>query len=413
MKSHTLNDLGLSKWILIFPLAIAAAGCSSPDDPTPAGSPSQTVEDVARDRDSAEVPVENAPPPIPQPPNADLPWFPGDPDAPQIPIPPGGEPNDPEPPNPPKNYIKKEQIVKVTAQSETDILFVVDNSGSMREEQVGLADKIDGFMTLIQKLDWQIGLTTTDPRLNTRDANNISRPWGDGQLRPFDRINGSQFVMRSNEESLESAQSKLAEAIQVGIRGSGDERGINAVYRALERSLSSQGPHRQLFRLESKLAVVLISDEDECSIGNCLSNSPKSVPENIIQLVQETFGEQKVFQFHSIIFKPGDASCTTGFNQGHTYAHLTVLTGGILGSVCDDDYTEILQQMGERTVELVNSTNLSCAAADTNLDGKPNVRIVLSDGSVIAEGLRIEGTTLLFGQGLPEGEHRVEYFCEP
>ena len=62
------------------------------------------------------------------------------------------------------------------------------------------------------------------------------------------------------------AQTKLSAAIQMGIGGSGNERGINAAYRAVERA-ATPGVNRDFFRPNAKLAVVLISDEDECSVG--------------------------------------------------------------------------------------------------------------------------------------------------
>lgn len=372
-----------------------------------------------------ETPVTPPTSPAPSPNLPGVPRFPADPDAPSTPptLPPPATPGptpQPEPPPtpgptppPPKSYTKQTLEVSVTSITETDILFVVDNSGSMRQEQQGLAAKIDGFMNLIKDLNWQVGLTTTDPNANTRDSQNSIRPWGDGQLRSFDQVNGSQYVLRSGaDESLESAQQKLATAIQVGIRGSGSERGINATHRAIERSLNSASAQRDLLRLNSRLAVVLISDEDECSNGGCLQNNPKSRPENLIELVRNQFGPEKVFQFHSIIFRPNDQSCSTGYNQGHNYARLTELTGGIMGSVCDNDYTSILSDMGQRVVDLVNSANLSCRAADTDGDGTANVVVTLADGSVIRTGLRVEGTTLLFGRDLPEGKHQIEYYCE-
>ncbi len=59
------------------------------------------------------------------------------------------------------------QSISVSAQSEVDILFVVDNSGSMSEEQQGIGNKISGFLSRINNLDWQIAVTTTDDRAFT------------------------------------------------------------------------------------------------------------------------------------------------------------------------------------------------------------------------------------------------------
>ena len=52
--------------------------------------------------------------------------------------------------------------------SKVDILWVVDDSGSMRDEQEDLARNFDVFIKdfLEQKIDFQMGITTTDARNN-------------------------------------------------------------------------------------------------------------------------------------------------------------------------------------------------------------------------------------------------------
>src|SRR5512139_1497667 len=51
------------------------------------------------------------------------------------------------------------------ASARTDILFVVDDSGSMQEEQANLAANFDAFIAQLAALpvsnDYQIGITTT------------------------------------------------------------------------------------------------------------------------------------------------------------------------------------------------------------------------------------------------------------
>ena len=43
-----------------------------------------------------------------------------------------------------------------------DVLVVVDNSPSMKEEQRKLGDRIDSFTDQLHGFDWQIAITTTD-----------------------------------------------------------------------------------------------------------------------------------------------------------------------------------------------------------------------------------------------------------
>src|SRR5690606_4392624 len=51
-----------------------------------------------------------------------------------------------------------------------DLLVVVDNSGTMIEEQTNLSTKLAPLLSHIDKSDWQIAVTTTDPSDGCQDA---------------------------------------------------------------------------------------------------------------------------------------------------------------------------------------------------------------------------------------------------
>ena len=310
-------------------------------------------------------------------------------------------------------YRSVSQSVPVTANTNVDILFVVDNSGSMAEEQVGIGNKINGFLDKIKNLNWQIAVTTTDAAMNTLDDAKVSRPWGDGQFRPFDSVLGNQYILRSSQVSAANAQTMLSNAIQMGINGSGDERSINATYRAIQRA-ASPSVNKDFFRSDAKLAVIAISDEDECSTGSaaCTGTNPSySVPANLMSLISSQFNGSKVFSFNSIIWIPGDKTCTTGGNQGNTYQQLSNMTGGVIGSICSNDYTSPLAAIGNRVVNLVNEVTLTCKPVDINKDGKPDLQIKLQDGTMVTSGFTINNLQVSFASPLPEGTATFSYFC--
>jgi hypothetical protein len=298
---------------------------------------------------------------------------------------------------------KISQTVEVKANSDVDILFVVDNSGSMQQEQVGFADKINGFMALVDGLNWRVALTTTSPTADTKDSAGVLQPWGDGQFRPL----GTKLFLKSGEQTLAVAQAALATAIQVGLNGSGDESGIRAAYRALQRN-----PGDTFFRNNAALAIVVITDEDECSNAACLTTRPESVPENLVALVKTRFGGAKKFTYHSIIRRPNDATCTTG-TIGATYVKISDLTSGVIGSVCATDYTSILNGIGTRIIELVKSVNLVCEPLDKSGDGVPEVNVVLANGQSHDYGANVVGKVLTLPAQLPEGVHALSYSCAP
>ncbi len=130
------------------------------------------------------------------------------------------------------------QSISIDAYRKVDILMVIDNSGSMQYEQQNMAQRTSNFLSVIHGLDWQIGVTTTDPR---------DIPLGDGRLIPIYGSNGQFILDTTTQES--DAQFKLGMTLQRPETGSGTEEGIFAAYRAIERSLSNANPaHQQLFR---------------------------------------------------------------------------------------------------------------------------------------------------------------------
>lgn len=305
------------------------------------------------------------------------------------------------------------QTIHVNTTDDIDILFVVDNSGSMGEEQSNISSKIDGFISQLKGLNWNIALTTTDPNFMTTGPDGDKHRWGDGLFRPF-TFNGTQYEFLKSDESSPSwvseAQSMISSALYVGTWGSDDERAINATYRAIER-MSDQASHQDFFRMDSKLAVVAISDEDECSDGDCLSYSPKSDPQNLLALVHSTFGAQKVFSFNSIIKATDDTHCWSAAQPGATYQELSEMTGGVIGSICANDYTPILSDIGQNVLSLMKSVNLQCVPIDTDGDAQPDMHIVSQDGTLLTSGYSIRGTTVTFDSSLPEGDYTFYYSC--
>jgi hypothetical protein len=287
--------------------------------------------------------------------------------------------------------------------SALDVLFVVDNSGSMVEEQAEIRNRISGFISKLQGIDWQIAVTSTDPEPYAR--------FGDGQFRKFSNGN---FILTPQEAN---PQTLLGDNIFMGSSGSGDERGINANYRAIERAAASAtSAQAKLIRSSAALATVLISDEDECSVG-CSANVISSSPQGLIDLVKTQLSLEKRFAFHSIIWRPG-TSCSTGYNEGHTYKQLTQLTGGIMGDVCASNYANQLEDIGTSVVNLVKSVQLRCAPFDGDFNGQvdltmyfimPNQTKVLM--TMATHPYTLNDKLVTFVNPLPAGSYEFNYNC--
>jgi hypothetical protein len=189
----------------------------------------------------------------------------------------------------PSDAVQKCNTAQVFAgHVKTDILFVIDDSGSMSEEQANLAANlgvfIDRLATLPIQDDYQIGVTTTDVDnfgggttfspghpypagalvAIAQDANGLGIPgsfiydtatypatngWGGNRILP----KGSPTLIRDFKAN-----------VLVGTVGSGKEQPFRAAKMALTDRILD-GTNAGFLRPGAALAIIIASDEDDCS----------------------------------------------------------------------------------------------------------------------------------------------------
>lgn len=281
--------------------------------------------------------------------------------------------------------------ISVAEYRKWDILFVIDNSGSMEYEQRSMGNRTRNFLQVLSGLDWQIAITTTDPQ-------NIAL--GDGRFVPITGRN-NMYLLNSTMNQTE-AQTLLSNTLQRPETGSGSEQGIRSTYRVVERSQTANNPnHVAFFREGANFAVVLISDEDESA------DTTKNDPQSLMSLIHNTFQGQKNFLFNSIITKPGDTACrqTDGYSYGDRYKVLSDLTGGVLGSVCATDYAAQVSTIADSIRNMAKSFTLSCLpVAGTPITVKRN-------GVAVTTPFTTNGMTLSFTAPIEPGDYQLTYKC--
>lgn len=285
---------------------------------------------------------------------------------------------------------KLNQYITVNDYKKVDILINIDNSGSMEYEQKNMAQRVSRFIEILRGLDYQIAVTTTDPRDVTL---------GDGRLIPLYGTNGEYILNSSVPEDV--AQYRLGMTLQRPETGGASEQAIFTSTRVIERSLSGSSAHRSFIRDGAQLAVVVISDEDESA------SEAKNNPENLTKLIHDSFGGQKTFTWHSIITRPGDTQCksTYGATYGQRYADFSTLTGGLIGSVCEADYGNQVSDIANGIRNMLKTLTLQC---------KPLAQFpieVFKDGQPYAGNFTVSGINLNFSSELQPGSYEVEYRC--
>ena len=229
-----------------------------------------------------------------------------------------------------------------------DILFVVDNSGSMSEDQAKLGDKIYSFIDTLDDVDWQIGITTTDVS---------NGPHGiKGSLLEFDGM-GSKVLTPNSPGALEAFQRTVVrrESIDcVPECPSGLEEPLRAAMMAMDkRSNENSG----FFRDGADLGLLVLSDEDEMSDGPAAATSPAE----LVNHMRSIWGDSKRLLTYGMVIVPGDSSCFSeqgGGSYGRFVSALSSLTGGLVGSICDDDYAPTLGLIAENARKLLEFVEL-------------------------------------------------------
>ncbi|QSQ15802.1 VWA domain-containing protein [Myxococcus landrumensis] len=165
----------------------------------------------------------------------------------------------------------------VVAPQKTDILFVIDNSGSMAEEQAGIATELPGFIKTLREgggvtQDFRVGVITTSvyQRIIFQGRDVVrDYPGEAGHLQPVPDADGKPTVDRYLESSDEGLLERFQRLVKQGTSGSGQEAPFEAVRLALSEPLTGtpilDGGNGGFLRDDARLLVVVVTDEEDCS----------------------------------------------------------------------------------------------------------------------------------------------------
>jgi hypothetical protein len=189
--------------------------------------------------------------------------------------------------NPQQGRVEYKDI-PVTVNRDVDILFVIDDSPSMLDKQTNLKANFPNFVNVLNTIEGglpnvHIGVTTSD--LGTKGADDASPGPGIGsgpgacsgngkagnlQTYGTTAVTGTFISDIKNTDgtrttnysgSLATAFSSIASA---GASGCGFEQHIEAAKRALNNNPANAG----FLRPSAYLAVIIIADEDDCSMAH-------------------------------------------------------------------------------------------------------------------------------------------------
>ena len=304
--------------------------------------------------------------------------------------------------------------------NQLDILLVLDDSNSMLADNRRLAARLQSFVNDLGNagFDWQMCLTVVHAqRVSSTDSNlywGASNDWvGNNGSRPW--------IMNSSTANPYNVFYNTVNQIGAGNAGSDDERAIKAAYWHMDNGHPFAPGGSGCYRENAGLSVLILSDEDERSVGGDMTQQFYSgeyqpleaddMPQTYQNYVRSLFGNDKRFTVNSIIVRPGDSACLaqqdaegSKAHYGVKYNELSQLTSGYVGSICDNDYSTNLSYFKDKIINSLSSIPLECTPV-----GSVSVNVSPSMGGI---NTYIENQKLIFNPKIPVGRTvTIEYNC--
>ena len=253
-----------------------------------------------------------------------------------------------------------------------DVLWVVDDSASMEASQLAVGAAFPSLLAplTVDAVDWQMGITTTD----------MTDPAWRGRLLDL----GAGRILRP--ESANPA-GVFAQQVLVGIEGSDMERGLEAAWAAVTPPLATH-ENDGFLREEARLAVVIVSDEDDCSDEGTFSEAtPASCvaqPQALVA-ISDYLTRYAALKTDVTVYALVETGITAesegcgGNNPGSRYIELARATAGDVFPLCGD-FDAHLGSLGQQLAGLKRSIVLSRTPDPATLE------VILVPGEGAVEG---------------------------
>lgn len=232
------------------------------------------------------------------------------------------------------------------APARLDMLWVIDNTASMKDERASLSQSIASFLAQADArgIDYQIGVTTTgigEPPGGPTGQTCSGGAEGaeSGRLFPVD---GSR--PRIVTPATPDRAGVLAANVDVGGCHS-VEQGLEAARLALSpplidnaddgRTPQPNDGNKGLLREDAALAVIVVSDEDDGSPGEVA---------DLVRRLRRTKPSSPM-SLNAIVAPPG--GCAGAVEPGLRYIEAVQAIGGVVASVCESDWSASLTGLAD------------------------------------------------------------------
>nr|BFD59195.1 hypothetical protein CKG001_13020 [Bdellovibrio sp. CKG001] len=244
----------------------------------------------------------------------------------------------------------KQQAVFIPKQ--IDILWVIDNSGSMATSQDNLTQNFASFISRFQtyNYDFHMAVTTTEAWRKQFDSTSTLARIKDGAGTNHSGV----FVMDKNTPNLSDV---FAINAKQGINGNGDERALSSIKETL---LDAHNHTLGFRRPEAFLAVIVVTDEEDFSSSSAQFSESYSNPnlhtvQSYVDFMDQYVGSRN-YSVNTIAIL--DDACKTSLNNTFTerkianrLIEMANLTGGVKASLCSN-FGQSLELISDSIIQL-------------------------------------------------------------
>jgi len=244
------------------------------------------------------------------------------------------------------------KLKELQGEKKVDILWVIDNSGSMGDHQDNLITNMDFFINEFVKnnLEWKMGLISTSEYEN-----------------PFIGFTPSSLLTFQTPNGVDLFRKAIA---RLGINGATTEMAFTPIVNTLKG-------YSTFARSDAKLAVIIVTDARE--------QSYKDEVQDVLDQLVATKGSLKRVTAYGV-FGAEDKGCPDNSSEGHwkyvgsTYESFITTLHGKTYSLCAADFWKNLVDMGKDLVKQIQYARIYLAE-----------RPVPSSIKVICKGEEIQG----------------------
>jgi len=224
-----------------------------------------------------------------------------------------------------------------------DILFVVDNSGSMSGNQTSLKNNFDDFMAVFVSagVDYQVALITTDQ---------------------------SEFVGDIITPSTPDPVTEFSDQIDlIGYSGYAIEKGLWFAYESTTTGDASSSSPTGFLRDPARLVVVYVSDEPDASSSTSYGGgSPTMTPSDYSASLLSLKSSPELVVAHAVSGDyPSGCSANGGASFGDGYYDVVNDLGGTFMSICASDWSVTMDTLARESMAQLSFTLTGDPVEDT------------------------------------------------